>query len=337
MKKIISILLALMMVLTLAACGGSGDALTVPAINHIDLGTDYQDIKADIRILTNRTDIVDTVYKGYADQFHALYPNITVTYEGITDYEESLRLRLTTGDWGDICFIPTSVQKSQLGDYFIPLGSFDEMDPLYNFMSDKSYDGVVYGIANGGTADGVVYNRRVWQEAGITEVPSTPEEFLQDLQIIKDNTDAIPLYTNFAAGWTMGAWDAYIWVAATGDPDFHSNIVHMANPFSDRGDQTGPYAVYYASMSIIHLYPVPQLTLSMNFESFAYLRQASFPGQVRFHRRLFRFRAIYPVPLPGHERLDSLRLVLPHPISYCPFVHPALSTGLRLAYLSCKA
>ena len=71
---------------------------------------DYKDLKADIKILTDRTDIVDTVYKGYADQFHEKYPNITVTYEAITDYAESVTLRLTNGDWGDICFIPATVE-----------------------------------------------------------------------------------------------------------------------------------------------------------------------------------------------------------------------------------
>lgn len=44
----------------------------------------------------------------------------------------------------------------------------------------------------------------------------------------------------------MGAWDAYIGGSATGDPDFMNNVlVHSKNPFADRGDQTGPYAVYY--------------------------------------------------------------------------------------------
>ena len=263
MKKLISALLVLTMLLSLVAMAEE----SVPAINEITLGTDFQDVSAEIKILTNRTDIVDTVYKGYAEQFMELYPNIKVTYEGITDYEESLRLRLTTGDWGDICFIPTSVQKAQLGNYFIPVGSFDDLDPIYNFVSDKSYDGTVYGIANGGTADGVLYNKRIWAEAGITEVPSTPEEFLEDLQIIKDKTDAIPLYTNFAAGWTMGAWDAYIWVSATGDPDFHSNIVHMANPFSDRGDQTGPYAVYYTLYEAVKRGLIEDDPMSTDWES----------------------------------------------------------------------
>jgi ABC-type glycerol-3-phosphate transport system substrate-binding protein len=51
---------------------------------------------------------------------------------------------------------------------------------------------------------GVIYNKRIWKEAGIDKLPATPDEFLECLQKIKDNTDAIPLYTNFAAGWELG-------------------------------------------------------------------------------------------------------------------------------------
>lgn len=218
----------------------------VPAIDTVKVGEDYQDLTASIKVLTNRTDIVDTVYKGYAEQFMELYPNITVEYEAITDYEESLNLRLTTGDWGDLCFIPTGVDRSELSTYFTVLGDFDTLDGIYNFVQDKSYEGQVYGIANGGTASGVVYNKRIWKEAGIEELPATPDEFLEDLQKIKDNTEAVPLYTNFAAGWPMGAWDAYIGVAATGDVDFMNNtICHTKDPFAKKDDMTGPYAIYY--------------------------------------------------------------------------------------------
>lgn len=217
----------------------------IPSIDQINVGEDYKDLTASIKVLTNRTDIVDTVYKGYAEEFMQIYPNITVEYEGITDYEESVTLRLTAGDWGDIMFIPTSVAKNELSTYFMPLGDYNTLDGIYNFVEEKSFENVVYGIANGGTASGIAYNKRVWEEAGITEMPKTPDEFLADLQLIKDNTDAVPLYTNFAAGWTMGAWDAYTDCAATGDPDFKSKMPHMSNPFSKRDDMTGPYAVYY--------------------------------------------------------------------------------------------
>lgn len=289
MKKTIALgLTAAMTAALLAGCGapasGSGTsegatgeaaATQLPSIDSITLSTadtpgDYADLTADIKILTNRTDIVDTTYAGYAEQFHQLYPNITVTYEAVTDYEESLTLRLPTGDWGDICFIPTSVAKADLSQYFVPLGDFETLDAIYNFASDKAFDGKVYGIANGGNADGIAYNKRVWQEAGITEVPTTPEEFLADLQQIKDNTDAIPLYTNFAAGWTMGAWDSYIFGSATGDPDFHSNMPHMANPFAKGAvgaEDAGPYAVYYTLYEAVARGLIEEDPMSTDWES----------------------------------------------------------------------
>jgi len=257
MKKLVSALLAAVMLLSLAACsnsekpGGQSESkyTELPTIDQIKVGEDYQDITATLKVLTNRNDIASTVYAEYAKTFNQLYPNITVQYEGITDYEESLNLRLPNGDWGDICFIPSTVAKSDMGNYFIPLGSVDTLDPIYNFIADKSYNGTVYGIANGGNADGVAYNIKVLEQAGYStekgNMPATPDEFLQMLQDVKDKTDAIPLYTNFSAGWTMGAWDAYVGIASTGDQDYRNyKIAHTANPFSDPGDGTGPYNVY---------------------------------------------------------------------------------------------
>ena len=225
----------------------------IPTIDAIKLGEDYKDLEASIKILTNRTDIVDTVYKGYAEEFQKLYPNISVSYEAITDYEQTLNLKLTTGDWGDICFIPTSVDKDEFSTYFIPLGDYDKLNEIYNFCVDKSYEGKQYGIANGGTAGGIVYNKKVWETAGITELPKTPDEFLDCLQSIKDKTDAVPMYSNFSAGWTMGQWDQYIGIPATGNPDFMNiDIVHTKDPFARQDDLTGPYAVYYTLYEAAH-------------------------------------------------------------------------------------
>ncbi len=274
-KKLMALGIAAVMTMSLAACGSSDsttgnasnkdaastdanapadnstssndttDKTGVPTIDEITVGEDYKDLTASIKVLTNRTDIVDTVYAGYAQQFMELYPNITVEYEGITDYEESVSLRLSAGGWGDIMFIPTGVSKNELSTYFAPIGDYNTLNSIYNFVDEKTFEGTVYGIANGGTASGIAYNKKVWADAGITEMPKTPEAFLEDLQKIKDNTEAVPLYTNFAAKWTMGAWDAYTDCAATGDPDFHNNMPHMKDPFAKRDDMTGPYAVYY--------------------------------------------------------------------------------------------
>ena len=153
--------------------------------------------------------------------------------------------RLTSNDWGDICMIPTTIPLTELGDYFQVLCQLDEIKDEYNFADNRAFGQDVYGIPSTGNAQGIVYNKAVFEAAGITELPKTPDEFLADLQLIKDNTDAIPLYTNCAAGWTMTAWDAYISGGATGDSDWMNiTMPQTKDPFADRGDGTGPYAVY---------------------------------------------------------------------------------------------
>lgn len=295
-KRAMSMGLAALMAASLAACGGGGGGTEsssaskssagvsgteaggsggsaaaasseVPTIDKLN-SEDYKDLKADIKILTDRTDIVDTTYKGYAQQFMELYPNITVTYEGITDYAESVTLRLTNGDWGDICFIPSTVEKQEFSNYFIPMGDYDTLNGIYNYVTEKTYDGIVYGIPNGGTAGGVAYNKRIWKEAGVEELPKTPDEFLADLKLIKDKTDAIPLYTNFSAGWTMGAWNDYVGIASNGDADYKNNkLLHQKDPFTKNDEMSGPYAVFYTLYEAVAQGLVEEDPASSDWES----------------------------------------------------------------------
>jgi ABC-type glycerol-3-phosphate transport system substrate-binding protein len=218
----------------------------VPTFDQINLGVDYTDVKASIKVLTHRTDLVDTTFSEYIKQFNELYPNISIEYEASTDYANTITTKLTTDDWGDICMIPTTVDKDDLPNLFLSFGDKTTLDKSYIMLNNFTYLEKVYGIPSVGNAQGIVYNKKVFEEAGITTLPKTPDEFLADLQLIKDKTDATPLYTNFAAGWTMTAWDAYIGGSANGDPDYMNNkLVHGSNPFSKQSDMTGPYAVYY--------------------------------------------------------------------------------------------
>lgn len=250
-RKAAAVVISGAMICSMAACGTKEKeqekAELDVTIDQIKLGKDYTDIKADLKFLTHKTDVVDTTFKEYVEEFQKLYPNINIEYEGITDYASDITTRLTTGDWGDICMIPTTVDKDELGNYFTKLGDKETLGETYEekFLEAYSYDGVSYGLPSMANVQGIVYNKAVFEEAGVTETPKTPDEFLDALQKIKDNTDAIPLYTNFAAGWTMTAWDSYIDGGATGDPDFaYEGLTKGENPFSDRGDGTGPYAVY---------------------------------------------------------------------------------------------
>ena len=216
---------------------------------NVKLGESYTDVTAEIKLLTHRTDMLaddytGTTWKQYIAEFNKLYPNIKVDVEGITNYADDSLLRLQGGDWGDVMMIP-AVDKADLSNYFLSYGDYDTMNGLVNYASQWMYDNQVYGVASTGNAQGIVYNKKVFEQAGITKLPTTPDEFITDLQAIKDKTDAIPLYTNYAAEWTMGAWDAYIAGTATGKTTYmNQDLIHTAAPFKDPGDGTHAYNVY---------------------------------------------------------------------------------------------
>lgn len=269
LKKLLAVATVAAMTVSFAACGsgdekssnsgssndsgksddsGSSDVSDLPTIDQIKLGEDYTDISADLRFLTHKTDQVDDTFAEYITEFQKMYPNINIEYEGITNYADDITTRLTTGDWGDICMVPTAIDKDELENYFVNFGTKEQLGAIYDerMLNNYAYENNVYGVPSMANVQGVIYNKKVFEAAGIQEVPKTPDEFIDALKLIKENTDVIaPLYTNFAASWTMTAWDAYIDGGATGDADFnHNGLTKGQNPFSDRGDGTGPFAVY---------------------------------------------------------------------------------------------
>ena len=108
---------------------------------------------------------------------------------------------MNTKNYGDVLLIPNSVASSNLKDFFEPLGTVAKLGEKYRFVSEAALNGTVYGLATFGNAQGIVYNKKVFADAGITALPKTTEEFITDLQAIKAKTKAVPLYTNYKDGW----------------------------------------------------------------------------------------------------------------------------------------
>lgn len=249
-RKATAMSLAGVMAASVMSVGGVSTVFAADGVKYADikLGEDT-DTKADIKFITNRTDMLDSDYSGknwdaYLKEFNDMYPDIKVEIEGVTDYAQDSLLRLQGGDWGDIMMIP-EVDKSDLSTYFLSYGDVDSVKGEVKYPNRWLYENEVYGIPITVVGRGVLYNKKVFKEAGITELPKTPDEFITDLKAVKDKTDAIPLYTNYAAGWTMGAWDDYTGITATGDAKYRNQeFAHTKDPFSDPGDGTGAYNVY---------------------------------------------------------------------------------------------
>src|SRR4051794_27493511 len=186
-------------------------------------------ITGSITVLTNRTDLATTTLPAYAKKFEAKYPGAKVTFEGVTNYEGDVTTQLSGGDYGDMLLIPNTVAVDQLGEFFEPLGSVAELKAKYRFVDEKAYQGKVYGLSLGGVAAGFVVNKRIWQQAGVTAPPATPEAFLAGLKAIADRTAAVPYYTNYKDGWPLSMWNQQR--AILGDPQVNETFPADASPW----------------------------------------------------------------------------------------------------------
>lgn len=216
-----------------AACSGGGtdeDPTTEPGADAKPSG--------EITVLTWRTDLVgDGTFDKYVEEFKAKYPDVTdVKIEGLTDYEGEVKTRMNTDNYGDVLAIPGSVTPDQLGQFFEPLGDQAEMAKEYRWINDKSFDGKSYGIPVVGNVQGIVYNTKVWEAAGVTDFPTTPDEFLADLKAIKDKgIEIAPLYTNYKDSWPLSQWDGARG-AVTANPDYVNEMVTWDDPWTDERD-----------------------------------------------------------------------------------------------------
>lgn len=258
MKKVLASLLACSVLVAMTGCGSSNtkEEATADTSNEnlksyadIVLGEDFTDLEATITMFNHRTDMDSDDYGGvnwkqYLAKFNEVYPGIKVQITTDTNYADDALTHLQSGDYETIMGIP-ALDASDFSTYFLSYGDLETMSKEVNYADTWMYQKQVYGVASTATTQGIVYNKKVFEEAGVTELPGTPDEFIEALQAIKDNTDAIPLYTNYAAGWTMGAWDAYFGINATGDNTYaNQKFLHTKDPFKDYGDGTHPYAVY---------------------------------------------------------------------------------------------
>ncbi|WP_030461663.1 ABC transporter substrate-binding protein [Kitasatospora sp. NRRL B-11411] len=218
--------------LALSGCTGGGPAPLAGVVSTADRSK----VSGTITVLTNRVDQVDSgLMKKYAAEFNKLYPKVKVEFEGLVDYEGEAADRLAKGDYGDVLLIPDSLPAGQYPVYFSSLGNSRELSDTFDYIDYGTVDEHVYGIANIGIASGLVYNKAVWAKAGITEWPTTPDRFIEDLKAIRERTQAVPYYTNYHDGWPLRQWSDAIGVP-TCDNTARDKLAQTAAPWTPGKD-----------------------------------------------------------------------------------------------------
>lgn len=188
------------------------------------------DISGKITFLTNRTDMIGKEYDEYLKRFNEKYPNIKVEFEASqTDYNQQAKVRMASGELPDVMFIPT-IPNSDLPKYFASLDDLGLNDQI-TFKDFKSFDGKLYGITTGNSTSGIVYNKKAFADAGITEVPKTWDDFLAACEKLKTK-GVIPLASNFKDKWPLNDWVYAVPRIIEGKADFPNEKLTTDAPFT---------------------------------------------------------------------------------------------------------
>ena len=222
-------------VLTAAAVAALGIAGTAaPAVASSGGSDAATDVSGSITVLTNRTDIVDTVFADYADQFNQIYPDVDVKFEAITDYEGEVRIRMNTEDYGDVLLIPNDVTADQL--------------PTSSCRSARSMTSA--------RPTGSSPSRRTTARRTASPRPATPMASCTTSRLGGGGRDRRadhargvrrrppadrrqhrrrPLYTNYAAGWPLTQWEGNRG-SISNDPDEVNALAHTDAPWAEGTD-----------------------------------------------------------------------------------------------------
>ena len=231
-KKCFTLLLCVCILLSGMYAGGKSEIVPAQPRDLSSMDQVDKNVSMELTFLTHKQGMEEE-FAEYQKEFNKVYPNVKIVYEPIGDYKGNIEIRWTSNNWGDMCMIPHNfISEKQLPELFAPLGKVSDFSKKYEFASAFSIDGDVYGISSTGTAYGVLYNTAVLRQAGVTDIPKTPEAFFEALRKVKANTDAIPLYCNYGAGSRLADWEWNARGSLTGDADYKNKLIYMENPFS---------------------------------------------------------------------------------------------------------
>ncbi len=218
-----------------------------------------------LEVMTARTDRVsendggDGYFVEFVKEFEERY-NCKVTFRALKDYAKDLKQMMSSGNYGDVLSIPDSgLNPKRYSDYFEVLGTVGDFKDVYRDVTNKAQgegdEAVVYGLAPDCTVSGICYNKKVWADAGITELPSTVDDFIADLKKIREHDSSIiPVMCCYQArDWNLKEYTQYA-PAVTGDPDFKTKLLVNGGDLFVKGE---PY--YETCRMMYEVYKDPDL------------------------------------------------------------------------------
>lgn len=223
-KKLVSVLLcAAMAASMLTGCTGAkqeaGSAEAPAAESGNEAATaEASDEEAEVYMFISSPEYADAINE-LIEAYKEVAPNVTINYETTqNDYPTMLKAKLNSGEVPDI-FASTSGKEIDVYKEWSynmdgqPLA--ETIDPAVAEMMKSTEEGSgLYGIAIKGNFFGLLYNKEIFEAAGVSEAPKTMEE----LETACEKISAAgykAFSTGFAEWWVFKhVWQHYLDAAA---------------------------------------------------------------------------------------------------------------------------
>ncbi|MBE5854203.1 MAG: extracellular solute-binding protein [Lachnospiraceae bacterium] len=232
-KLLAAILSCAMTVTVLAGCGQTaeapaGEVTTLPADSSTPAADGAEapaaDASADegeIYMFISSPEYADAI-NTLIEEYKNVAPNVTINYETTqNDYPTMLKAKLNSGEVPDIFSSTSGKEIDTYLEYSYDLSNdsiMTTMDPaVASSMSSTENGGKgCYGFAIKGNYFGIVYNKEMFETAGIAKFPETASE-------LKDACDKLtaagfkPFTTGFAEWWVFKhTYQSFVNAAADG-------------------------------------------------------------------------------------------------------------------------
>lgn len=245
-RKILAVLLASML-LVLGACSsgnsspGSSNAASTPGATVEPTAANADSVTLTMLVSgAKAADGEDFELETLPRLVKEKFPNVTLEVQKLPDeqYYTTVKTKLAAGEGPDIFLVfpklanmgAIEVAKAGYAADLSGLGFWDRVSQAA--MNDMSYEGKPYAVAKGMDILGTYYNKDLFAQAGITEIPKDWTSFLEAAEKLK------------AAGITpivMGDKDP--WVIQFGMYQIAANSVYPSDPEFDNKLQTGETAL----------------------------------------------------------------------------------------------
>lgn len=203
------------------------------------------DGKTTITFINHKTDWqADGTWDKYIKKFNKEYPDIKVNIQTITDYGGQMKTRMNSKDYGDVLMIPADIKPQDYGNFFEPLGKSKVLEEKYMLLADRQYEGTQYGLPSQANATGFLINKKVMNDAGYKEFPTTTEDFIKLMEAEKKLDGVTPFYTNYAAGWVLSNWD-FIRPGVSGNKSITFDMANDTKAFTEGSTMWTIYDTLY--------------------------------------------------------------------------------------------